>query len=102
MRKRNFDEMISYFNRTVADMDIDQKYKMVLLGIIAAIGLEHETSAQPERKKGEWLPDNHIYERYVCSVCRQSHKVATCMGNPMWNYCPSCGAFMGGEQDDKP
>ena len=42
MRKRNFDEMISYFNRTVADMDINQKYKMTLLGIITAIGQEHE------------------------------------------------------------
>lgn len=42
MIKRNFDEMISYFNRTVADMDIDQKYKMILLGIITAIGQEHE------------------------------------------------------------
>ena len=42
MRKRNFDEMISYFNCTLADMDIDQKYKMTLLGIVMAIGQEHE------------------------------------------------------------
>ena len=50
MIKRNFDWMISYFNRTVADMDIDQKYKMTLLGIITAIGHEHELT------KPKWIP----------------------------------------------
>ena len=50
MIKRNFDEMISYFNRTVADMDISQQYKMILLGIVVAIGAEHEATTQ------KWIP----------------------------------------------
>ena len=42
MQKRKFDELISHFNRKVADMSIDQKYKIELLGMISAIGFEHE------------------------------------------------------------
>lgn len=56
---------------------------------------------QPERKKGKWLPDtiNYYEERFVCSVCGRSYKVDTCMGKPMWDFCP-CGADMRGEQDE--
>ena len=51
---------------------------------------------QPEPKRGKWLPDNnnYIYEQYVCSECKNSFKVDTCMGKPMWNFCPYCGARM--------
>lgn len=58
-------------------------------------------SAQPERKKGKWLPDtnNNYEERFVCSVCGRSYKVDTCMGKPMWDFCP-CGADMRGEENE--
>lgn len=59
-------------------------------------------SAQP-RPKGQWLPDNRNYyeERFVCSVCRKSYEVDTCMGEPTWDFCPGCGADMREvEQDD--
>ena len=58
-------------------------------------------SAQTGRQKGKWLPDNNNYyeERFICSVCGKSYKVDTCMGKPMWNFCP-CGADMRGEQDE--
>ena len=54
---------------------------------------------QPERKTGKWLPDNNNYyeERFICSVCGRSYKVDTCMGKPMWDFCP-CGAKMEGEE----
>lgn len=50
----------------------------------------------PGPKRGKWLPDNnnYIYEQYVCSECKNSFKVDTCMGKPMWNFCPYCGAKM--------
>ena len=66
MRKRNFDEMISYFNRTVADMDINQKYKMTLLGIITAIGQEHEWTKPvlcKDCKHYEW---DKLNDDYCC------------------------------------
>jgi len=58
MQKRKIDELISHFNRKVADMDIDREYKMELLGMITAIGIacEKELSIEPERKAGRWIP----------------------------------------------
>ena len=60
MQKRKIDELISHFNRKVADMDIDRKYKMELLGMITAILQRHDEDmkhapAIEERKTGEWL-----------------------------------------------
>jgi len=60
---------------------------------------------QPERKKGEWLPDNNnAYEmRFVCSCCKESEVVPT-IGftkyKPLWDFCPNCGADMRGGQDE--
>lgn len=50
MKERSFDEMIAYFNRRVADMDISQEYKMELLGMVTALGYKHKKSAQ------QWIP----------------------------------------------
>lgn len=50
MKERSFDEMIAYFNRRVADMDISQDYKMELLGMVTALGYKHETSVP------KWIP----------------------------------------------
>lgn len=55
MQTRKFDELISCFNRRVAEMSIDTKYKMELLAMVTALGLAHEKelTAQPERKECE-------------------------------------------------
>lgn len=50
MKKRNFGEMVAYFNRRVAEMDIAQKYKMELLGMITAIEIKHNELAS------KWIP----------------------------------------------
>lgn len=67
------------------------------VGVIKAL-----PSAQTGRQKGKWLPDNNNYyeERFICSVCGKSYKVDTCMGKPMWNFCP-CGADMMEDGDGK-
>lgn len=65
-------------------------------GISIAIGKVCDApTIEPERKTGMWIPDNNNYyeERYICSACKRSYKVDTCMGKPIWNYCP-CGAKM--------
>ena len=55
---------------------------------------------EPERKKGEWKPFDLTYGRsiYACSCCRNSTEVPTDMGEPLYNYCPNCGADMRGEE----
>ena len=42
MRRRTFEEMITYFDQTVSEMDIDRKYKMTLLGIVTALLQKHD------------------------------------------------------------
>ena len=42
MKRRTFEEMVSYFNQTVSDMDIARKYKMTLLGIVTALLQKHD------------------------------------------------------------
>ena len=45
------------------------------------------------RSKGEWL-DSGIGGAKVCSVCN-AH-----MGLSSFNYCPSCGAYMRGKENE--
>lgn len=57
MQKRKIDELISHFNRKVADMDIDREYKMELLGMITAILQRHDEDMKHARealKKEMW------------------------------------------------
>ena len=56
-------------------------------------------SAQPERKKGEWL-DGGMKGVYYCSECK--HKIMTNVyvdQRPLWKYCPNCGSYNGGEDE---
>ncbi len=54
-------------------------------------------SAQPERKTGKWIIGKY---RLTCGQCRFTYpnKLMDEMG--VVNYCPNCGAYMRGEQDE--
>lgn len=62
--------------------------------------VRNHPSAQPERKKGEWINRKYRwiksismwwYSAYECSICGEA-------GIKDWDYCPNCGADMrGGE-----
>ena len=53
-------------------------------------------SAQPQRKKGKWIKlDMHEHlADHKCTACGKECYVPTCMGEPMYTYCPNCGARM--------
>ena len=54
-------------------------------------------SAQPERKKGEWLPDNRPGGGFwVCSECKFPSEAFA--ADVLYKFCPNCGADMRGEQ----
>ena len=42
MQKQKFDEIVSYFNKKVSEMEIETKYKMELLGMVTALEHAHE------------------------------------------------------------
>ena len=50
MEKRDFVEMVAFFNRKVSEMDIARKYKMELLGMVTAIEIKHDQLMQ------KWTP----------------------------------------------
>lgn len=37
-------------------------------------------------------------EQFKCSICRSECYVPTCMGEPMYAFCPNCGKSMDGEK----
>ena len=47
-----------------------------------------------ERPQGEWLKCQN--DMFRCSNCSQADEVPTAMGNPIYNFCPNCGADMRG------
>lgn len=103
MKHRTLDEMITYFNQQVSEMDIDRKYKMALLGMITAIGYENK---KQERKKGEWIygEDEYGIDGYHCDKCGffvpwdYAHKFINYIED--YKLCPNCGADMRGEHHE--
>lgn len=66
-------------------------------------------SAQPMRKKGKWKPHREksreyigtvlacvTYDYWLCDIC--GYRVTN--GQPMYNFCPHCGADMRGDADE--
>ena len=46
-------------------------------------------------KKAEWIWSTG--DVYRCSSCGEKTHVDECMGSPIYNFCPFCGAPMTGE-----
>ena len=50
-------------------------------------------SAQPERKRGRWLPDNRPGGGFwVCSECKFPSEAFA--ADVLYKFCPNCGAEM--------
>ena len=58
-------------------------------------------SADDVRGVGEWIRlDAHKgMEQYKCSACNTPMYVPECMGEPMYSFCPICGAKMEVSED---
>ena len=66
------------------------------------------SSAEPERKHGEWLPHPHEREWDVCSVCgtgckRREYEMQfgqEKFSEYSYQYCPNCGARLEWEHEN--
>jgi hypothetical protein len=69
--------------------------------------LQQLPPAQPERKRGKWIHGQEVCREYIgitlvmvqyshweCSVCGYRTEK-----EPLWNYCPNCGAEMWERED---
>lgn len=80
----------------------DGGYNLTRADMIADVINNNVPSTQPERKKGEWIPQNHnktngmmstaVYYYPKCSVCGHCANYT--------NFCPNCGADMRERDDD--
>lgn len=66
-----------------------------------AIDEQPTVDAVPVRH-GKWIKlDMHEHlADHKCTACGQECYVPTCMGEPMYIYCPNCGADMRGEDNE--
>ena len=54
---------------------------------------------QSAERKGEWIKSET--DGFICSACGSGYRdQPTCMGKPMFEYCPVCGAKMKGAEDE--
>ena len=49
---------------------------------------------EPETGHWEWLTE----DKYRCSNCNSETRVDECMNEPMYEFCPFCGARMKSEE----
>lgn len=72
---------------TIADVDFDHTNEITF-------HTKHGKQAKfVKRMRGRWIESEA--DGFVCSVCRNGYKnQPTCMGKPMFEFCPICGADM--------
>lgn len=77
LQKRTIDEMITHFNKTVADMDIKVADKMTILGMITAIGYQsaHEHADFRDCRNELCLRCGQYKTKHLgsCNGCRWEH-----------------------------
>ena len=82
----------------------DEEYESYALAITFGMGstaIRRILEGKPyeERKAGKWI----ITKRngILCGVCHSGfRRMPTLDGNPIFRYCPFCGAEMEGEEED--
>ena len=68
----------------------------VFLEMLDDVGLSISKLPPIQPKRGRWIKlDMHRgMADHKCTACEQECYVPTCMGEPMYAFCPNCGAKM--------
>ena len=90
-------------NKAIKALEQEPKYcdrNICLKNEYNGIGCDEcEVTKSQEPKTGHWIciDDYHI-GKFKCSVCQTEGFPNTVMYEPIWNYCPNCGARMKSEE----
>ena len=71
--------------------------------MIQGVCIKHAPTVDAEPvRHGKWIKlDMHAHlADHKCTACGQECYVPTCMGEPMYTYCPNCGAKMDGDKHE--
>lgn len=80
----------------IADKQKEKLIIQVMADIVTPIVVS-QPPVELERKKGKWIWQT--FSRYMCSECGRITNVDECMEEPMYTYCPYCGAPMVVEEE---
>lgn len=79
--------------RILTEMPISTMSDLTFEEIFDALNLAIK-ALENERPKGEWI--KNPVGIFICSKCGSGYNdQPTCMGEPMFEFCPCCGAEMG-------
>lgn len=91
------DDLIS--RQAAIDSLLDALYDLDEHDFVDKLFIEEELKRVPniqsKQKTGQWLINSDGYYPY-CSICKNEPQ-----GRIMTDYCPSCGAYMKGENNDQ-
>ena len=93
--------MSDYIKREDAERMVAGMKSADGLSAVKALGVIPSTDVAPVRH-GRWKPFDRTWGRsvFACTVCGDAMDVPTEMGEPIFGYCPDCGAKMDGDADD--
>lgn len=84
---------------SIADKKKEDTIRAVLADVVTPIVVSQPTVDAVPVRHGRWKWNG---EAFICSACGNGHKgQPTIMGQPMFEFCPICGADMrkDGEHD---
>ena len=66
--------------------------------------IENAPTIEPERKKGRWIECDHEKWSgdtfaYRCSECGGAYHLNIEQTIGVWDFCPACGSYNGGDQE---
>ena len=67
--------------------------------VIRDIDKEIKSLPSADRPRGHWVLVNRGLDIYMCDQCGEILQIDRV---PIWDYCPVCGAKMGGYTDGRP
>ena len=85
-------------NNVSINLAYDKKWGYTAADAAAAIEALQAETVRLWPKRGKWINSKERMRPDMCSVCGCVYEADRFMDKIAWNYCPNCGAKMGGTE----